>query len=112
MIPQSSGKELRQQAKEAAKLDKELVSGIKFDVKVQSLWSQLRKLKTKEAWPADPKKRHKTYRKLSLKYHPDKSQGSDDRYEAVKVGYRAANYFYSEDLMSKFDFDTYMDLAE
>ena len=111
MVPQSEGRALRELYKYAADHGEILTSSIKFDRKVQSVWSQLNRLGTKEAWPEDSKKRHKQYKKLSMKFHPDKSLGSSDRYEAVQLGYRASNYYHSPELQANFDFDVYMDSA-
>ena len=54
---------------------------------VSALWSELEELVDIRGWPKEIRDRRKLWKKLSIRHHPDKDGGREERFEWLRYLY-------------------------
>ena len=59
---------------------------------IATLWEEVHTMLEPSAWPKRARDRRKLYFRLSKIHHPDKEEGSQERFQTLNYAYRKANY--------------------
>ena len=102
MVTRSAGRELRHAMEHAAATGGNVTMLSIDHPDTARHWAELELLLSPDAgvWPNEDLARRKAYTRFAKLHHPDKPTGSQDRFEALRFAYAAANHLAAPDRFS------------